>query len=191
MIVDDRRRRRWPCTKRLWTDRRTTNSCGTLHKTIKAVTRDTERLDFNTAIARMMEFVNFFTRQTQRPRSAMEAFVLLLSPYAPHISEELWSVLGHDASLAYATLARLRRSTDAGRLDRDAGTGQWQAPAGKVSVPPDCPADEMIAAAKADAKIALWLENVAIVKEVAVPGRLVNFVVKRSCRGRRLETGER
>jgi leucyl-tRNA synthetase len=49
----------------------------------------------------MMEFVNFFNKQTVRPRSAMERFVLLLSPYAPHIAEELWQVLGHGETLAY------------------------------------------------------------------------------------------
>lgn len=148
-----------------------------LHKTIKAVTRDTERLDFNTAIARMMEFVNFFTRQSHRPRSVMESFVLLLSPYAPHISEELWSVLGHEASLAYEPWPAYDEE-----LTRDAMiempvqvNGKLR---GKVNVPADCPPEEMLAAAKADAKVASWLENVQILKEVAVPGRLVNFVVK-------------
>ena len=72
-----------------------------LHKTIAAVTRDTESLSFNTAIARMMEFVNFFTKESVRPRSVVERFVLLLAPYAPHIAEELWSVLGHEKSLSH------------------------------------------------------------------------------------------
>ena len=58
-------------------------------------------MEFNTAIARMMEFVNFYTKEQTRPKSALEQFVLLLSPYAPHIAEELWSVLGHDKTLAY------------------------------------------------------------------------------------------
>ena len=66
----------------------------TLHKTIKAVTDDLETMGFNTAIARLMEFVNFFTREKVRPASSMRTFVLLLSPMAPHISEELWSLLG-------------------------------------------------------------------------------------------------
>ena len=55
----------------------------TLHLTIKKVTEDTEAMSFNTAIARMMEFTNFFTREKTRPRSAMKSFVILLSPYAP------------------------------------------------------------------------------------------------------------
>ncbi|MDP7204755.1 MAG: leucine--tRNA ligase, partial [Pirellulaceae bacterium] len=60
-----------------------------LHKTIKAVTADTDSLSFNTAIARMMEFVNFFTGQETRPLALMKQFILMLSPYAPHIGEEL------------------------------------------------------------------------------------------------------
>ncbi|MBN1854670.1 MAG: leucine--tRNA ligase, partial [Pirellulales bacterium] len=71
-----------------------------LHKTIKKVTDDIASLAFNTAIAKMMEFTNFFTKRDRRPRLVMEQFVLLLSPFAPHIAEELWQVLGHDDSLA-------------------------------------------------------------------------------------------
>ena len=72
-----------------------------LHRTIQAVTQDIERLAFNTAIAKMMEFTNFFTKCDVRPRAAMEQFVLLLSPFAPHLAEELWQLLGHDKTLAY------------------------------------------------------------------------------------------
>ena len=72
-----------------------------LHRTIREVTNDIAALEFNTAIARMMEFVNYFTKQDERPRAAMESFVLLLSPFAPHIAEELWRVLGRSDTLAY------------------------------------------------------------------------------------------
>ncbi len=72
----------------------------TLHKTIAAVTKDLDHLDFNTAIARMMEFTNFFTKETVRPQEAMEKFILLLAPFAPHITEELWQALGHGKTLA-------------------------------------------------------------------------------------------
>eukprot|EP00879_Flechtneria_rotunda_P026887 GHRR01028726.1.p1 GENE.GHRR01028726.1~~GHRR01028726.1.p1 ORF type:complete len:534 (+),score=200.19 GHRR01028726.1:97-1602(+) len=73
-----------------------------LHATIKKVTVETEELRFNTAIAAMMEFVNGVFKWSNRPREALEPFVLLLSPYAPHLAEELWSQLGHTESLAYA-----------------------------------------------------------------------------------------
>jgi leucyl-tRNA synthetase len=148
-----------------------------LHKTIKAVTEDIQTLDFNTAIARMMEFVNFFTRQTKRPRAAMEAFVLLLSPLAPHICEELWSVLGHADTLAYEPWPSFDEA-----LTRDAMVeipvqvnGKVR---GKVLVPADSAQDIVIAAAKADPKVIAWLESSQIVKEIVVPGRLINFVVK-------------
>jgi leucyl-tRNA synthetase len=72
-----------------------------LHQTIQKVTKDTDSLSFNTAIAEMMKFVNHMTGLEVRPRSALEPFVLLLAPYAPHITEELWCVLGHASTLAY------------------------------------------------------------------------------------------
>ena len=72
-----------------------------IHKTIKAVTEDVDRLSFNTAISRMMEFVNAFSSDDVRPRSVCERFTLLLSPFAPHLAEELWELLGHGESLTY------------------------------------------------------------------------------------------
>ena len=71
-----------------------------LHQTIKKVTEDIDSMSFNTAIARMMEFTNFFTRCESRPTEAMKTFLVLLSPYAPHISEELWQLLGGTESIA-------------------------------------------------------------------------------------------
>ncbi|NOY74402.1 MAG: leucine--tRNA ligase, partial [Kiritimatiellaeota bacterium] len=72
-----------------------------LHQMIKKVSTDTESLDFNTAISQMMIFVNEFGGKPEIPREAAEAYVKLLSPYAPHISEELWEVLGHSDTIAY------------------------------------------------------------------------------------------
>ena len=72
-----------------------------IHKTIKNVTSDIEQLGFNRAIARMMEFVNEANSMSVRPKAMLEPFVLLLSPFAPHIAEELWELLGHSKSLAY------------------------------------------------------------------------------------------
>jgi leucyl-tRNA synthetase len=72
-----------------------------LHQTIQKVTKDTDGLSFNTAIAELMKFVNHMTGLAVRPRSVLEPFVLLLAPYAPHTAEELWAVLGHGPTLAY------------------------------------------------------------------------------------------
>jgi leucyl-tRNA synthetase len=71
-----------------------------LHKTIKKVSHDTERLEFNTAIAQMMIFINEVGGLPKMPRKLWAPFVLLLSPYAPHLAEELWVKLGHAPSLA-------------------------------------------------------------------------------------------
>ena len=147
----------------------------TLHKTIKAVTQDIETLSFNTAIARMMEFTNFFTRQDQRPKSIMESFVLLLSPFAPHIAEELWETLGHDKSLAHESWPQFDEA-----LTVDASVevpvqimGKIKA---KIMVPTGTSKDDLLALAKADPKIAGLLEGKTIRKEIAVPDRLVNIV---------------
>jgi leucyl-tRNA synthetase len=72
-----------------------------LHRTIQKVTDDLESMRFNTAIAAMMELTNHLTPLTVRPRSVLERFVLILSPFAPHLAEELWRALGHDKTLAY------------------------------------------------------------------------------------------
>ena len=72
-----------------------------LHQTIKKVGDDIESFGFNTAISQMMIFVNHLGKQAVRPKSVVEKFVLILAPFAPHITEELWQKLGHKDSLAY------------------------------------------------------------------------------------------
>jgi leucyl-tRNA synthetase len=148
-----------------------------LHSTIMEVTHDTERMEFNTAIARMMEFVNFFTKQAIRPKSAMEQFALLLSPYAPHICEEVWALLGHDETLAYERWPQYDESlTKEDTIEIPVQiNGKVRA---RITVPVDSGQDQMETAAKADPKVIELIEGKKIVKAVVVPGRLVNFVVK-------------
>ena len=74
----------------------------TYAKTVAKVTRDTENLDFNTAISQMMIFINECSKFDSLPKAMWEGFVLMLSPYAPHLGEELWEKLGHKESNAYA-----------------------------------------------------------------------------------------
>jgi leucyl-tRNA synthetase len=148
-----------------------------LHKTIKAVTHDIEQLSFNTAIARMMECVNFFLHEETRPRAAMERLVLLLSPFAPHIAEELWRLLGHDRTLAYEPWpafdeALIREDTVEIPVQVN---GKLR---GKVTLPAGSDQAAQEAAARDDARIAELLAGKAIVKTIVVPGRLVNFVVR-------------
>lgn len=148
-----------------------------LHKTIKQVTYDLDHMQFNTSIARMMEFTNFFTKEKVRPRSVMEKFVLLLSPLAPHIAEELWHLLGNKQTLAYEPWPTF---DDA--LTRDAEVeipvqilGKLRS---KVLVPAGSDQETLVAAAKADPRIIELLTGKEIVKTIVVPGKLINFVVK-------------
>lgn len=148
-----------------------------LHKTIKAVTMDLDAMSFNTAIARMMEFVNHFTKESTRPREAMEPFVLLLAPFAPHLAEELWAVLGHNQTLAYEQWPSYDEA-----LTVDSSIeipvqilGKVRA---KIVVAADADTATLEAIARADSKVQAQLEGKQIVKVVVVPGRMVNFVVK-------------
>ncbi|MGE0378868.1 MAG: leucine--tRNA ligase, partial [Planctomycetaceae bacterium] len=148
-----------------------------LHRTIKVVTEDIEKLSCNTAISRMMEFTNAFTQSDVRPRAAMETFVLLLSPFAPHIAEELWEVLGHGESLAYHPWpehdeSKLAESEVEVPVQVN---GKLRA---KIMVPVGANALAMQDIAEASADVQKQLVGKQVVKVVAVPGRMVNFVVK-------------
>ncbi|MCG8583213.1 MAG: leucine--tRNA ligase, partial [Pirellulales bacterium] len=148
-----------------------------LHRTIRGVTHDFERLAFNTAIAKLMEFTNFFTKQDVRPKSVLEQAVLLLSPMSPHFAEELWQALGHDETLAYEPWPQY--DEDAIREVTIEVPVQLQGKVrSKIRVAADANRDDLEAAARADERIAELLDGKTVVKVVVVPGRLVNFVVK-------------
>ena len=149
-----------------------------LHKTVKAVTDDLASMSFNTAIARMMEFTNFFLKQDVRPRSAMEPLVLILSPLAPHLCEELWQLLGHDTTLAYEPWP----AYDESLIREDTVdipvqvNGKLRA---KIQLPTDTDAVATEAAARADDNVARLLADQEVIKVIVIPGRLVNFVTKK------------
>ena len=145
-------------------------------RTVAAVTDDLESLRFNTAISRLMEFVNAFTGQEVRPRAAMETFTLLLSPMAPHLAEELWEILGHEQTLAYAPWPTF----DPSLLKDD----EIEVPVqingklrGRVLVPADADRGQLEAAARSDEKIVALIDGKPIRKTIVVPGKLVNFVL--------------
>lgn len=147
------------------------------HRTIKVVTRDIESFGFNTAISRMMEFVNEFLSQDVRPKASMESFVLLLSPFAPHIAEELWQLLGHSKTLAYEPWPKFD--------EKYLVESEVEIPVqmngklrGKVTVPAGADPSTIESAAKSDATIAAQLAGKTIVKTVVVPGKMVNFVIR-------------
>lgn len=146
-----------------------------LHKTIRGVTQDLDRMSFNTAIAKMMEFTNYFLKCDVRPKSAIEAFVLLLSPMAPHICEELWQLLGHAETLAYEPWPTF--DPDAVREEKVEIPVQIKGKLrSRVTVPVDASQADIEAAARREPRIAELLANQTIVKVIVVPGRLVNFV---------------
>ncbi|TWU09849.1 leucine--tRNA ligase [Allorhodopirellula heiligendammensis] len=148
-----------------------------LHQTIRKVTEDTESMSFNTAIAKMMEFSNHFTRSETRPREAIETFLVLLNPYAPHLCEELWRLLGHDESIA---LQPWPQWDEAALVESSIEipvqlNGKLKT---KINVSPDATQDQMIAAAMASELVTLAIDGKQVVKKIAVPGRMVNLVVK-------------
>ena len=146
------------------------------HDMIKRVTEAIETLRFNVGIAAMMEFVNTATKWTALPRPAAESFALCLSPFAPHLGEELWSVLGHDESLAYAPWPE----HDEAHLAQDTFelvvqvNGKLRA---RLAMPIDADKDQLLAGAKQHEDVARHLEGKNIRKAIVVPGRLVNLVV--------------
>ncbi|MBS0206039.1 MAG: leucine--tRNA ligase [Planctomycetes bacterium] len=148
-----------------------------LHHTIKLVTRDIESHGFNTAISRMMEFVNEFLGLDVRPRAVMDPFVLLLSPFAPHLAEELWQLLGHSTTLAYEPWpAYDEQYLVEAELEIPVQiNGKLR---GKITVPADADAAIIEAAAMLDAGVAALLEGKSVVKTVVIPRKMVNFVVK-------------
>ena len=146
-----------------------------LHKTIKAVTEDADRLSFNTAISRMMEFSNALASMEVRPKRLCERFALLLAPFAPHLAEELWELLGRAGSLAHEPWP----AWDEAKIAESSVEVPVQVNGkvrGRVRVPADATKDALIAAAEAE--VASHLAGKTVVKTIAVPGRMVNFVVK-------------
>ena len=149
----------------------------TLHKTIRKVTEDTATLNFNTAISQMMVLVNEMNRLEVVPKKVIETLALLLSPYTPHLAEELWSMMGHEPSVANQSWPtydeELCREDTMEMVVQINGKLR-----SRIMMPKSASKDEMIAAAKADEKSKVWLDGKTIVKEIAIPGKLVNFVVK-------------
>jgi leucyl-tRNA synthetase len=147
------------------------------HKTVQAVTEGIENLRFNTSIARLMELVNALTPMEQRPRSVVKSLVLLLAPFVPHLCEELWRALGHDGSLAYAPWPSFD-SNFASDEQREYVVQLNGRVRRKIVADADLDADALLALAKGDRQVNELLAGKTIVKEIAVPGRLVNFVIR-------------
>ena len=150
-----------------------------LHRAVDAVREGMEKMRFNVSIAKVTELNNHLTSRYPNggvPRSVVEPLVLLLAPLAPHVSEELWSRLGHPDSLATEPFPE----ADPALLVDETVEVPVQVN-GKVrtriDVPAEADAAAMEAAARADDKVAALLEGKTVRKVIAVPGRMINFVV--------------
>ena len=147
-----------------------------LHRTIAKVTDDIERLHFNTAIAAMMAFVNAANKWDGMPRDIARAFTLILSPFAPHIAEELWRKLGGGRTLAYEPWPEVA----AEYLQEDSVAiavqvnGRIRA---TITIPQDAEKDAALQAARREENVAKHIGDRAVKREIYVPGRIVNFVV--------------
>jgi leucyl-tRNA synthetase len=147
-----------------------------LHAAIKKVTTAVGDLRFNTAISEMMIFVNEATKATTVPTAWFEMFVKIVSPFAPHVAEELWQRLGHTTSIAYEPWPAF----DEAKLVKDVMVIAVQVSGklrGQIEVALDADEAAIISAAKADDKVIPFLADKAIKREIYVKGRLVNLVV--------------
>ncbi|EGT4138884.1 leucine--tRNA ligase [Clostridium perfringens] len=154
------------------------------HNTIKSVTDDTDKLQFNTAIARMMEFINALSKYTQEKemnldflKDVVSDYLRLLAPFAPHFSEEQWSLLGNSYSIFNEAWPKF----DPKALIKDEVEIAIQVNGkikNKIMVSSDLDEEGIKAAALADEKIIASTEGKTVVKVIVIKGRLVNIVVK-------------
>jgi leucyl-tRNA synthetase len=147
------------------------------HKTVKKVTEDFEKLAFNTAISQMMIFVNAVYKEGKCPREYAEGLIKMLSCICPHVGEEMWQVLGHNDTIAYESWPTYDESKCADDSVEVAVqvNGKLRA---TVMLPINCDKDEAIAIAKADEKVQAAIEGKTVIKEISVPNKIVNIVVK-------------
>ena len=145
------------------------------HFTVKKVTNDYETMNFNTAISQMMIFINSAYKEEILPKEYAEGFLKLLNPIAPHITEELWSILGHTESIAYEKWPiydEAKCKSDEYNLPIQVN-GKLRA---NITIPFDT--EEEVIKEKAHQAVASYLEGKTIVKEIYVKNKIYNIVVK-------------
>jgi leucyl-tRNA synthetase len=148
-----------------------------LHKTIKKVGDDIESMSYNTAIAAMMEFTNICYKEAAVPKDVAESLVLILAPFAPHIAEELWNLLGHTETLAYEKWP----TYDAALVIDDTFVISIQVNGklrGTLEVAKSATKEQILAQAKGMDTVQRNVEGKSITKEIYVPGKIVNFVAQ-------------
>ena len=150
-----------------------------LHRTIAGVRDDYAHLRDNTVAAKLIEYVNYLTKTypSGAPRDAVEPLVQMVSPLAPHIAEELWSRLGHPETITFEPFPEFAEQwliDDTVEVPVQIN-GKVKA---RIDVATDASKDDLEAAALADDRVAALVDGKTVVKVVAIPGRMVNLVVK-------------
>lgn len=150
-----------------------------LHRTIAGVRDDYENLRVNTVVAKLIEYVNYLTKNYPdgAPRAAVEPIAVMVAPVAPHIAEELWTRLGHEGTITFVPFP----SFDEKYLVDDEIELPVQVNGkvkSRVQVAADVSQDDAVAAALADDKVLAAIGEKSVVKKIVVPGRMINLVVK-------------
>lgn len=150
-----------------------------LHRTIAGVRDDYAGLRDNTVAAKLIEYVNYLTKTypSGAPRAAVEPLVQMVSPLAPHIAEELWSVLGHTGTITFEPFPEFDEKwlvDDTVEVPIQIN-GKVKA---RIDVAADATKDDLEAAALADERVQELIDGKNVVKVIAIPGRMVNLVVK-------------
>ncbi len=161
---------------KLTDDAPTENELRTLHKTIRKVEEDIERFSFNTSVSTFMICVNELHDLKCNKKAILKDFLIVLSPYAPHIAEELWSVCGETSSIINATYPAWNEAfiKESSVMYPVAFNGKTRF---QITVPADMPQAEVQAIALANEESQKWLNGAAPKKVIVVPGRMVNIVM--------------
>ena len=148
-----------------------------LHQTIKKVSSDIEELKFNTAISQLMIFTNHCHKIKSISNETAKTFALLLSPFAPHLGEELWQICGQDQTLAYASWP-----THQEELTKEDKMNFPVQVNGKtkvvIEVDADISKDDLLELVKNHEKIKKLLDGKNLVKEIVVPKKIINLIIK-------------
>ena len=148
-----------------------------LNNTIKCITEDIERFSFNTCIARIMEYVNSLSKLDKIPRYYIEKLLLVLAPFAPHISEELWNKIGNEFSIHNRKYPEI--NTDVKEDETTEVVVQINGKVrGKVTVPSDISEEDIKVKVREIENVKRYLEEGTIVKEIYIPKKLVSIVIK-------------
>jgi leucyl-tRNA synthetase len=148
-----------------------------MHKTIKKVTSDIDKMSFNTAIANLMVFSNTLSSLESRPpRAAIENLILLLSPFAPHVAEEAWEMLGHKTSIALAQWPKYDESlcADTTAVVAIQVNGKVR---GKMEIEKELPEAGALQLAFEQASVKKYTDGMNVKKVIYVPGKILNIVV--------------